>query len=482
MMSNMNIDQLLRMDDGSPHVVRADEVPALPYLDESARERLWKRVGVVPTFEWLSRIFADLDLSRMTNSDDEVVVGFLYDVTEPARSQASEKLKQGHAVLHPMPLFLAIKEVIVYGDLEGEAEPTSDELLSVFLSLSAEAHEAAMPTDPRQLGQSIGEMTLNRLTQASLLHPDPLELISGMTHATWHREWSDRTSAKSLSDLASGPSEQWAEIMGVDLDDFLALGWLFYNLWKHEGLSRFDPEVFEHNQLPPNPLKFLVDHCTISLPELRAALRQERDDNASLWTRYQMQQHPFVRLDDGTLIPIRFQFVIQRIFGDHLYLESASSLRAVNRKKAKHYEDAMRDIFEERVGDVIDRICRYDNSGKTALVQEQAMKDAWRVNKSEVPQICDFAVFRGYGCLLIDANMRNLPQTFAEGSATVETLQQEIRDRFTTTKFQQLLSTVDQFMDRGWGDTEVLVTRRTRYVPLVIVPDGGMPSELTIEM
>lgn len=217
--------------------------------------------------------------------------------------------------------------------MNGDDAPTHDELLAAFLSLSAEAHEAAMPTDPTQVGRTIGEMTLNRLMQASLLHPDPLELVAGTAYATWHRGWSERTSAKSLSDLAAGPSEQWTEVMGVELDDFLALGWLFYNLWKHERMTRFDPDFFERNRLPAKPLKFLVDHCSISLGELRDALQHQRDDKASLWTRYQMQQHPFVRLDDGTLIPIRFQFVIQRIFGDHLFLESAFTLRGEDKRR-----------------------------------------------------------------------------------------------------------------------------------------------------
>lgn len=109
----------------------------------------------------------------------------------------------------------------------------------------------------------------------------------------------------------------------------------------------------------------------------------------------------------------------------------------------------MRDIFEERVGDVLAGICEHDQSGKTVLIEEAEMKDAWRTSKATEPKVCDFAVFREHGCLLIDANMRSLPQSFAEGTATVEQLQSEIRDRFTSTKFQQLLSTVDQWSSPG---------------------------------
>jgi hypothetical protein len=469
------------MDDGSPHIARSDDVPALTYLDAEARRELWQRVGLVPTLEWLSRIFADLDLSRMNNSDDDIVLAFLSDVSEPARSQTANVLAQGHAVLHPMPLFLAIKEVIVSADEDGGSAPTSDELLAAFLSLSAEAHEAAMPTAGAGFDQTLAEMTLNRVTQATLLFPEPLEFVSASTEGIWLRGWSDRTAAKTKRDLAAGPAAQWAEITGVKLDDFLSLGWLFYNLWKHEGFTRIDRDFFVRNTVAPNAVEFLTEHCTIPIAELRDQLMMERSDSASLWTRYKLQQTPFVRLDDGTLLPIRFQFVVQRIFGDHLYLETEYMLRLKDKKKADHYAEAMRNIFEERVGEVLDRICGYDESGETVLVEEEEMKRSWRANRSKLPKICDFALFRGHGCILVDANMRLLPQPFAEGEATIQLLEQEIEQRFTTTKFQQLLSTVELFTNRGWNKLRTAVTGRTRFVPIVVVPDAGIPSELTME-
>ncbi len=469
------------MDGDEPRIVRINDVPALNYLNADARAIFWGELGLVPTLEKLSRIFADLDLSRMDSSDDHITLAFLSEVSNPAREQASAQLASGNAILHPMPLFLAIKEVIEHADVDAESTPTGDDLLAIFLSISSEAHEAAMPTQDAGFDQALGEMTLNRVAQASLLFPEPLELLSATTEGTWYRAWSDRTSTKTKSDLAAGPAEQWAEITGVELDDFLSLGWLFYNLWRHEGFSRIDTAFFSQNAVAPGAVDFLVSHCSLTVPDLRSLLAQERAEDASLWARYKLQQFPFVRLDDGTLLPIRFQFVIQRIFGDHLYLESEALLREKDKKKADHYAEAMRNIFEERVAEVLERICAYDESETTVLVQEDQMMLSWRTNKSTIPKICDFALFRDHGCILIDANMRNLPQPFAEGSGTYESLQKEIEQRFTTTKFKQLLSTVDLYLTRGWNEPHTTVTNRTRFVPLVVVPDAGIPSELAVE-
>ena len=378
----------------------------------------------------------------MQSSDDSVVHAFLSGVREPARSQASAHLARGNAVLHPIPLFVTIKEIIEHADANGDRPVSDDELLAIFLSIATEAHEAAMPSQDAGFDQALAEMTVNRVAQASLLFPVPVELLATTTVSTWHREWSARTSSKSTRDLAEGPAAQWAEITGVELEDFLSLGWLFYNLWRHEGFSRIGADFFTAAAVRPAAVDFLLAHCSLTVDEFRILLSQDRKDDASLWTRYKLQQFPFVRLDDDTLLPIRFQFVIQRIFGDHLYLESEALLREHNSKKADHYAEAMRNIFEERVGEVLDRICSYDRSGETILVAEEQMKLAWRTSKSRIPKICDFALFRGHGCILVDANMRNLPQPFAEGAGTFESLQNEIDQRFATTKFRQLLSTV----------------------------------------
>ncbi|MGW5268387.1 hypothetical protein ACWEQ4_07060 [Rhodococcus sp. NPDC003994] len=469
------------MEDGSPRIVRSDDVSALPRMGTAERTRLWQQVGLVPTLERLSRMFADLDLSQVTGTDDDVTRAFLADVSEPARTQAATMLAHGHVILHPIPLFLAIKEVIIDANADGDTEPSSDDLLAALLSLSTEAHQASIPAPDISFDDSLEQMTMNRVTQAAFLFPQPLEFLSGAAERVWYGDWSARTAAKSRRSLAVSPAKQWTEITGLELDDFLSLGWIFYNLWRHEGFSYISRELLAQYHVPPNALDFLFEHCTVRVEELRSHLTSERDVGASLWTRYRLQQTPLVLLDDGKLLPIRFQFVLQRIFGDHLFLESQHILRMKDAKRADHYADAMRDLFEERVGEVLRRICDFDSSDKTVLVEEDEMKRNWRTSKSKLPKICDFAMFRGHTCILVDANMRLLPQALAEGEASMESLHQEIEGRFKETKYRQLLSTVDLFMNKGWNRIRATMTGRTQFIPIVVVPDAGIPSDIATE-
>ncbi|MBF6101714.1 hypothetical protein IU510_27215 [Nocardia cyriacigeorgica] len=480
----MNLDEFFRQDIG-PRIARSSDIPAVAVMVPAARRDRWARSSLAPTLAKVSRLLADLDLSAITHGDDAVVLSFLAGVTEEVRRQAITQLERGNAILHPISLLVAIKEIIEYADetagTDDESVPSDDELLAMLLTIADEVNEAAMPPHGVTFDGAMLELAVNRVAQASLLFPDPLEFLSTSTANTWQRSWSSRTAPKTLVDLADCPAAEWKRITGIALEDFLSLGWLFYNLWRNEGFKQIEEHFFEEFKVAPEAVDFFIEHCTLSVAEMRALLSRERGSDASLWARYKLQQHPFVRLDDGSLLPVRFQFAIQRFFGDHLYLESHNMLRERDPKQADHYAAAMRDIFEERVGEVLDRVCSYDTSGATVLVEEKAMKQAWRTNKGKLPKICDFVVFRDHGCILIDANMRNLPQPFAEGSGTFEALQEEIRTRYTETKFGQLLSTVELFLTRGWNKAMAKVTHRTRFVPLVVVPDAGLPGELTVE-
>lgn len=122
--------------------------------------------------------------------------------------------------------------------------------------------------------------------------------------------------------------------MGVALDDFLALGWVFYNMSRHEGMNRFQPEV----------------------------LRQ-----------FGIGQD---------VIAVRFQYAIQRIFGDHPYLETKYLVSEADTKRGDRFRSAVDDVFESRVGEVLDRISGYEGpGGGGVLITERQMKLAWHTKK-----------------------------------------------------------------------------------------------------
>ncbi len=375
---------------------------------------------------------------------------------------------------------MAIKEVLEFADPDSKSETNDETLFAALLTISAEVRKAATPPRGTRPDEALEFLTVQQAAQSGLTFCDPIEFLSTTTAGTWMRAWSARTEPKTLSDLSKNPAAQWKAITGVDLLDFLALGWKVHELFKAEGRTRITPNDLAESPAP-EAVDFLYEHCSMTVDQAREHLSNQREDGATLWARYELQQRPFLRLADGSLLPLRFQFAMQRIFGDHLFLETREMLKQVNRKASEHYASAMRDIFEERVAEVLARIRDHDTDQHTELIEEAEMKRAWRENRSTLPSICDFAVFRRHACVLIDANMRNLPRHLAEGSATYEDLRSEVTRNYENAKFGQLINTLELFLDRGWSDLRVEIKGRTRFVLLVVVPDAGLPRELTVE-
>ncbi|MDT5131932.1 MAG: hypothetical protein QOE48_5718 [Mycobacterium sp.] len=136
----------------------------------------------------------------------------------------------------------------------------------------------------------------------------------------------------------------------------------------------------------------------------------------------------------------------------------------------------MNDIFEHRVGEVLRRIAQNENRfGGVEIIDDPAMKSAW-ARKGQSQKICDFAYAQRKECIVTDANNRNLPRKFAERTAVGADLIGELRDMFAASKFKQLTSTIRQFRAKGWSGQRIQIDAQTKFIPLVVAPNAGMPS------
>jgi hypothetical protein len=52
---------------------------------------------------------------------------------------------------------------------------------------------------------------------------------------------------------------------------------------------------------------------------------------------------------------------------------------------------------------------------------------------------------------------------------------------FAATKFEQLISTARQFISRGWTQGGATIAAQTKFLPFVIAPNAGMPSNMFTE-
>jgi hypothetical protein len=329
------------------------------------------------------------------------------------------------------------------------------------------------------------ELALDFVAQGLFDHSDTFETLACTVDETRMRGWAPGTDQKVIDDVGAGPADVFAEVIGVELADFLALAWVFWNAARNEGQIGFDRGLLAASGLGTKVIDTFLQQCTLSLAELRERLADERmSDAPTPWMRYTLQEFPFLRLDDGSVLMLRLQYAVQRMFGDLLYLKVHDALKVSDPKRADRFKSAMNTIFEHRVGSVLDRIAQHEvRFGGAVVITEDQMKAAWSNSRGEHPKICDYAYVQGGEAILIDANNRNLPKKFAERSAVGGDLHDEIRKMFAATKFQQLTSTAREFLTHGWtATTGVLITSETKFLPFVVAPIAGIPSNEFTEM
>ena len=479
---------------GPPTILVASEVLDVPMAVDQ-RQLIWRQVGVLPALTVVAGLLADLDLAAITDSRSDVERQFIVGAVGALQSPLMAQLSRGRAIFSNVGLVQCIKEIVESAD-EHSLQPLSVlDLTRCVLGVNQDNDQvdagmlarAANPGDHdvATLKSDFQELALDFVAQGLFDHSDTFETLACSVDETWRRGWAPGTHQKVVHDFGAGPADVFAEVVGVDLDDFLALAWYFWNAARNDGQVGFDAGLVAATGLGPKVIDTFLDQCSLSLSELRERLADERmSDAATPWMRYTLQEFPFLRLDDDSVLMLRLQYAVQRMFGDLLYLKVHDALKVSDPKRADRFKSAMNTIFEHRVGLVLKRIVQHEiRFGGAIVITEDQMKTAWSNTRGEHPKICDYAYVQGGETILIDANNRNLPRKFAERSAAGSDLHAEIRDMFAATKFQQLTSTAQQFRTHGWAETSgQLITPTTKFLPFVVAPLAGIPSNEFTEM
>jgi hypothetical protein len=455
-----------------------------------ARREIWQRVDAVPALTIVAGLFADLDLAAITDSRLAAEQRFLAGQVGELENALLQQIGRGRAIFSNVGLVQCIKEIVEFGGEGYESEISALDLTRCVLGINQDNDRvdpemltrATNPTgvDSATLRADFHELALDWVAQGLFDYSDTLETLACSAQETWRCGWAPGTQQKIIDDLGPSPADVFAEVTGVQLDDFFALAWFFWNAARNEGQVGFDSGLIAATGLGPNTIDVFRRQCTLSLEELRERLADERmSDAATPWARYTLQEFPFLRLADGSVLMLRLQYAVQRMFGDLLYLKAHDALKVCDSKRADRFKNAMNGIHEYRVGSVLERIAKHERRfGRADVIPEDRMKAAWSNRRGEHSNICDYAFVQRGEAVLIDANNRNLPKKFADRSAAGSDLHDEIQNMFAATKFEQLTSTAHQFRTRGWtaDDGTVLVSADTKFLPFVVAPNAGIPS------
>ncbi|TQC44674.1 hypothetical protein EEB14_35850 [Rhodococcus sp. WS4] len=466
-----------------PHVFGAREIFGSQTVPLSRRREIWSQVGTKPALEMIARLFAQLDLSVIEQRWEHVERGWCRDLQGDLGSNVRREVERGNLLLSQAGLMQCIKEIIELSNPTSESETSKGDFVLCLLGINSDVEMAGIDS-PETWEELENQSVVAEAASASMNHNDTIETLTPVAEATWLRPWSDDLTGTTLiEDLGTGPSDVFAEVMGIDIEDFFAIGWIILKMCKEDEVVSFNEEMLREHGLGDHAIKVFLKNCTATLDQHRRHLADSRavaDSNP--WTRYRLQQTPFVRFDDGTITVLRLQNVLQRFFGDHPFLQVDFLLRQRDPLRQKHFEGAMKHMFELRVGEVLNKISKVKKyRRKVAILNEPTMKRAWTDSSGNHPQLCDWGFATNEHCILIDANFRLLKQVFAEGTATIEEFDNELTEMYSEGKFQQLLSAVSELHNRGWKQKPIVITEATQFIPLVVVPDDGVPTTWLIE-
>lgn len=489
--------QLIARDLG-PQCITAASID-VDHLDEQGRRELLAAHSLRPTLEFVCATFARLDdaalFSRIGTFEKQFIRGLSGDLAAKVRPAVSG----GSVLMPPSAITQLIREVIewcpdtpdsrpseataalpplelndfvrlvlsINGDQERQDipdyftdkpwPPTPEDQAAYFKALTAD-DELAMREMRRQ-----GLSELARMQSHAVTVPD---VVLSDTYLTWFQKWPSRAPHDLIGDT---PDVAFRAATSVSLQEFIKLG---LRLWEHTkaGSVCFTPADVE-TSADPAAYVLMRDATSLPLAEYRKRLARERKKGFLAHRRYTFTERPLLRIGDDEYITLRPTWVLDRFCGSQLYWQTFFEFGTEKDPRGDQFSQAMNYVFEAKIGYLFRRVMRRARPAITLITEEQ-MQQAWST-KGTTPSVCDWVLVSGKYCLLVDATNHWLDEKAAQGFATEEDYQTDTEETFVKKKFLQLKSTIELLSEKGWEGCTF--DDQTVYVPLVVVPDAGIP-------
>ncbi|KQU01934.1 hypothetical protein ASG56_20645 [Rhodococcus sp. Leaf7] len=331
----------------------------------------------------------------------------------------------------------------------------------------------AFSLDLEQSRTALRELMLDEIAILHSNMPQKREILQADTQRVWFNRWPSRVTDPRLG---AKPADTFLTANGVELLDVLALGHLVIER-ATEGEYEFSRADLLQAGALPQAVDFMFANMAQTLPAYKRRLTDDRRRGSVANQRYAMTEHPFVLQDDGTALLLRYQWALDRFFGSHLYWQTFFNLgRPLPGSAAESFSLAMNDVFEEEVADVLARIV--DLSPKmTRLIREDELQPSWTEEVGRPPSVCDYVIPTTSGYFLtLDATNHSLNFALAQGLGTIDDYAADA-ERSLVKKCDQIAETMRQIRRRNaFGATD-----RSVFVPIVVVPVGGVPNLGTVE-
>jgi len=489
--------KLIAMDLGA-QCITATSID-VEHLDEDRRKDLLGNYALRPSLQFVCSTYAGLDAEALYSRDAAFEKRFVAKLGGDLAAKVKPPMNKGSRLMPPPSLNQLIREVIEWcaddaGD-EGLGALGTADFVRLVLSINDDqeaearpdfftswppteeekaAYNAAMTVDDEMVLQELRRrMSYDFARMQTTATPVPY-LVLGDTNDTWFKPWPEAAPHDLIGDT---PEEAFLNATKVPLREVIRMGLLLWDRTK-AGDVALSASTLESTVDDPAALGLLRSSAALSVKAYRKRLAKERANGSLAHRRYTFTECPLIEITDGDYIVLRPAWVLDRFCGSQLYWQAFFQFGLDKTLPGQQFSQAMNYVFEATVGYLFRKATRRARP-KITLITEAEMQQAW-AKKGHTPSVCDWVLVWDNTCLLVDATNHWLDEKAAQGFADPEEYEADLQDTFVNKKFKQLQSTKALLIDTGWeGRT---FDENTMFVPMVVVPNAGIPASVSADV
>lgn len=485
--------------DLGPQCITATSI-GVEHLTEDDRRGLLSNCALHPTLQLVCATYARLDAAALFSRDGAFEKRFVRAVGGDLAEKVRQPLDQGSRLMPPAAINQLIREVIEWCPETGADDDESggsrielgavgrEDFIHLILAINGdqerqdspehfeswpptfeelEQYNAAMTEDDELVLQELQRQMLSefaRMQANAITVPD---IVLGDTFDAWFKGWPKMAPHDLIGET---PEDAFFAATNVKLREFIKLG---LSLW--ERIRSGDVELTTGSfcaSVDADALALMQKAASLPVKEYRKRLERERKRGYLAHRRYTFTERPLLEIGTDEFIALRPAWVLDRFCGSQLYWQTFFDFGTEKDPRGEQFSQCMNYVFEATVGYLFRRVTRRAR-GAIILITEEQMQQAW-TSGGNIPSVCDWVLVSGKHCVLVDATNHWLDEKSAQGFAEADEYRADVEDTFVNKKFEQLKSTIKLLAENGWE--ECTFNDETVYVPLVIVPNAGIPA------
>jgi hypothetical protein len=489
--------KLIAMDLGA-ECISATSID-VEHLDEDRRKDLLGKYALGPSLQFICSTYAGLDAEALYSREAPFERRFVAGLSGDLAEKVKPPIRKGSRLMPPPALNQLIREVIEWcadADTGGESLGALGTADFVHLVLSINDDQEAQdrpdfftswPPSEEEKAAYYEAMTVDdEMVLQELRRQMPMEFarmqttattvphrVLADTYDTWFIGWPQAATHDLIGDT---PEEAFLNATNAQLREVIRMGLMLWDRTKGGDVAVSGSSL--ESSIDPAALGLLRSSAAFPVKKYRKQLAKERAKGFLAHRRYTFTERPLIEIADDEYIVLRPAWVLDRFCGSQLYWQTFFDFGTEKTLPGEQFSLAMNYVFEASVGYLFRRVMRRARPAIT-LITEAEMQQAW-TKGGYTPSVCDWVLVWGNTCLLVDATNHWLDEKAAQGFADPEDYQADLEDTFVNIKFKQLQSTMKLLVDHGWEGCTF--DEDTVYVPLVVVPNAGIPAIVSADV